>query len=196
MKSRKVFTTIGVAALGMCLATTPQATAAPVGSTQQPDDLSQVAVQYVKSRTPEEAQRILDQHSKGFQPYALQEVYGPCKLIPQNVHERTKTGDGDAEIIGFKPVTECSQPVESIRHESTLKYKYYAWWRDAPLKFGVPTRSGNRGVARLEQKNVEFHCNGLVDTTFIGHTVGTIVANGETFHAAVNTDVFKDRCEV
>ncbi|WJY72558.1 hypothetical protein CAURIC_04555 [Corynebacterium auriscanis] len=196
MRRRKVFTTIWVAALGVCLATAPQVAAAPVGSAQGPEDLSGVAVRYVKSRTPEEAQRILDQRSNGFQPYAIEEKYGPCTLYPRNVHVRTKTGDGDAEIIGFKPKTECSQPVESIKHESTLKYKYYAWWRDAPLKFGVPTRSGNRGVARLEQRNVEFHCNGLVDTTFIGHTVGTIVANGETFHAAVNTDVFRNRCRV
>lgn len=65
-----------------------------------------------------------------------------------------------------------------------------------PLKFGVPTRSGNRGVASLEQRNVEFHCNGLVDTSFIGHTAWAIVANGETYYAAVNTNVIQNRCKV
>ncbi|MBC2682374.1 hypothetical protein [Corynebacterium anserum] len=72
------------------------------------------------------------------------------------------------------------------------KYKFYLWWRDAPLKAGVPTVSGNRDVSRREQKNVEFQCNGDVMTTFIGNTKGTIVSNGETFHAYANSNVFKE----
>lgn len=127
---------------------------------------------------------------------ALRKQYGPCELIPTNVHVRTRTGDGDARIIGFKPVTRCSQRVESIKHESKLKYQYFNWWLDAPLKKGVPTISQNRGQAKLEQKNVEFQCNGLVETNFIGYTKGTIVANGKTYYAQVSTDLFREACRV
>lgn len=182
--------------LGVCLAAAPQAAAISTDAAELSEAISGLPVQYVKSSTPEEAQRILDQQSTGSRAFALQKKYGPCTLIPRNVHVRTKTNRGEAKVIGFKPVTECDQPVQSITHESKLKYKYYVWWRDAPLKFGVPTRSGNKGVARLEQRNVEFHCNGLVNTAFIGNTVGMIVANGETYHAVVNTNVFQERCEV
>lgn len=71
MNSRKICTTFGVAVLGSFLVAVPQATAALVESTQQLDELSQIAVPYAKLRTPEEAQRILDERSNGFQPYAL-----------------------------------------------------------------------------------------------------------------------------
>lgn len=196
MKSRKIFATVGVTAFTVGFVTIPPSTAASVGEGDMSGALSEVAVQYVQSDSPEEAQRILNQASLGIQTLPVVERYGPCTLIPRNVHVRTKTGDGDAEIVGFKPETKCSQPVESIEHESTLKYKYYTMWLDAPLKYGVPTRSGNRGVHKLEQRNVEFHCNGLVDTNFIGHTVGKVVANGKIYHAAVNTNVFRQRCKV
>lgn len=121
--------------------------------------------------------------------------YGPCTLKANNVHVRSSSTPG-VKIIGFKPVTECSRAVESIRHESRIKYKYYLWWRDAPLRHGVPTVSTNRGVSKLEQKNVEFQCNGDVMTTFIGNTKGTIVSNGETFHADANSNVFEEACRV
>ena len=96
----------------------------------------------------------------------------------------------------FKPVTRCSHPVDSIKHESKLKYQYWTVWRDAPLKSGVPTRSYNRGQSKLEQKNIEFHCNGLVDTNFIGSTTGTIVDDGKTYTATVNTKPFREACKV
>lgn len=137
-----------------------------------------------------------DSSAPAAQPYAVTPDYGPCVLKPTEVHVRTKTGDGDARIIGFKPVTECSHPVDSIKHESKLKYQYWTVWRDAPLKSGVPTRSYNQGQSKLEQKNVEFQCNGLVDTNFIGSTTGTIVDDGKTYTATVNTKPFREACKV
>lgn len=126
---------------------------------------------------------------------AVSKSYGPCTLYPRNVHVRTgKPSEG--KVIGFKPVTQCEHAVESIRHESRLKYKYYLWFRDAPLAGGVPTVSQNRGVARLEQKNIEFKCNGDVDTNFVGNTAGTIVSGGRTYGAEVNTKIFREACKV
>lgn len=137
-----------------------------------------------------------DSSAPAAQPYAATPDYGPCVLEPTEVHVRTKTPGGDAKIIGFKPVTRCSHPVDSIKHESKLKYQYWMVWRDAPLKSGVPTRSYNRGQSKLEQKNIEFHCNGLVDTNFIGSTTGTIVDGDKTYTATVNTKPFREACKV
>ena len=152
------------------------------------------SIEYIQSDTPSEAIRIINQKDKITQPYALSQRLGPCTLIPRNIHVRTRTNNGDARVIGFKPVTICNHKVQSIRHESRLKYKYYLWWKDASLKHGVPTRSTNRGATRLEQKNIEFQCKGLVNTSFIGNTVGTVVANGVTYHAVINTDTFRTSC--
>ena len=58
------------------------------------------------------------------QPYAATPDYGPCVLEPTEVHVRTRTGDGDARIIGFKLVTRCSRLVTSIKLESKLKSQY------------------------------------------------------------------------
>ena len=58
------------------------------------------------------------------QPYAATPDYGPYVLEPTEVHVRTRTGDGDARIIGFKLVTRCSRPVTSIKLESKLKSQY------------------------------------------------------------------------
>lgn len=53
------------------------------------------------------------------------------------------------------------------------------------------------GTAYLQsQLIVEFQCNGDVMTTFIGNTKGTIVSNGETFHADANSNVFEEACRV
>ena len=137
-----------------------------------------------------------DSGAPAAQPYAATPDYGPCVLEPTEVHVRTKTGDGDARIIGFKPVTKCSRPVTSIKHESKLKYQYWMVWKDAPLKSGVPTRSYNQGQSKLEQKNIEFRCNGLVDTNFIGTTTGTIVDGDKTYTATVDTEPFREACKV
>ncbi|RAV32004.1 hypothetical protein DLJ54_05450 [Corynebacterium heidelbergense] len=125
----------------------------------------------------------------------ITERYGPCTLSPSVVHVRTGT-PSEGKVIGFKPFTQCDRPVESISHESRLKYEYYLWWRDAPLAGGVPARSSNSDESRLEQRSIEFHCNGDVDTNFIGNTVGTVVAAGRTYHAAVNTPLFREACKV
>lgn len=195
---RKIIPVIGVVALSLGVIAEPQASASIENSEVETslEGDSVAPIRYVKADSPEQARQILNHGGVGVQPYAVNVKYGPCTLKPSQVHVRTRTGDGDARIIGFKPETFCERKVESIKHESTLKYKYYAWWRDAPLAHGVPTRIGNVGEARLTQRNIEFHCNGLVDSTFIGHTVGTIVDGGETYYASVDTDVFKEACKV
>lgn len=180
--------------LGLSLTCMPGAHAAPESNPPQPNEendfssfTSQPFARYVLTEPA--------QSPTAGNKQAVTKNYGPCTLYPRNVHVRTgKPSEG--KVIGFKPVTKCEHAVESIRHESRLKYKYYLWFRDAPLAGGVPTVAQNRGVARLEQKNIEFKCNGDVDTDFVGNTAGTIVSGGRTYRAEVNTEVFREACKV
>ncbi|WCZ36102.1 hypothetical protein CHEID_02690 [Corynebacterium heidelbergense] len=65
-----------------------------------------------------------------------------------------------------------------------------------PHSWAMGKPRGNQGQSKYEQRNIEFRCNGDVNTTFIGNTKGNVVSNGETFHASANTKVFEEACRV
>lgn len=102
--------------------------------------------------------------------------YGPCTLKLDHVHLRKSGGWGTA---GFKAHTHCTAKVTSIHHSSDLRYKYYSWWK---LAVGGVTADA-RNTTDLNQTNLEFRCNGKVNTSFIGTTVGTVVYGGKTYYA-------------
>lgn len=163
---------------------------APAGTMSQDHDLNLGGLTIARYVLEDSGQDI----TSGVKQAVIKQ-YGPCTLKANNVHVRSSSREG-MKIIGFKPVTDCEYPVESIQHESSLKFKYYLWWRNAPLMNNGEAPRGNNGQSKYEQRNIEFQCTGDVVTTFIGNTKGTIVSNGRTFYANVNTEVFKEACEV
>ena len=72
-------------------------------------------------------------------------TYGPCTLTPEYLHLRAS---GNYGTIGYKTRTTCSVIVESIRHDTDLRYKSALWW----LKAGSTTSSSSRQERTLYQK--------------------------------------------
>lgn len=120
-------------------------------------------------------------------------TYGPCILKPNNIHIRTKSGESDFGIVGFKPSTTCTKPVSSIQHTTNLRYKYYQWW----LKAASATAYSDPGLTTtLVQKNIEHHCRGHVDTWFWGTAAGVINYGGKEYYARVYPDIARFSCRV
>lgn len=148
---------------------------------------------YVQASSPAQAMQILDAlrspetANPSDQALAANARYGPCTLNPSVIHLRTS---GGKKTLGAKPVTECSVPVASIRHDTDLRYKWWLWWSLADSYPGP----GNQGQKRYEQKNVAWRCDGTDSTTWAGTTVGTIVFGGETFYARVYQEPVDKDC--
>lgn len=167
----------------------------PIEGSDSLDSLIGKPMRYFFADSLAEAERIFEEMRHNS---AAGVEFGPCILEPRNVHVRTKTRDKDARTIGFKPFTHCNYPVDMIKHRSRMYYSYYTNWLSMGLLNGNPTTSVNYHQATLEQKNVEFHCNGLVGTSFKGETIGEIHIPGRArpMYAKVITDEFSERCEV
>lgn len=131
-----------------------------------------------------EARSITTQQLKGRE-------YGPCTLFPSVVHERSAKS-GKVLSVGFKPYTRCSVPVDSIDHQSRLMYKWWSVWREATP--GPP--SSNRGQKNLTTTNIQFFCNGEVNTRFKGSTIGTISFGGKSYYSRVFTPTAEENCRV
>ena len=116
-------------------------------------------------------------------------TYGPCTLTPEYLHLRAS---GNYGTIGYKTRTTCSVIVESIRHDTDLRYKSAIWW----LKAGSTTSSSNRQQRTLYQQNVAFPCKNKNSTVWAGTTVGTIVHQGKTYYARVYPPTKTDNCGV
>ncbi|WP_242676932.1 hypothetical protein [Rhodococcus sp. ABRD24] len=120
--------------------------------------------------------------------------YGPCKIEPRYIHWRTRSGTGMGYgVAGFKPYTWCDVAVESIKHESDLRYKYWTTW---PRAISATEQTTMGPVISFEQKNLSFHCTGKVMTRFGGRTMGTIIYGGKTYYAAVYPPTKELDCEV
>lgn len=138
--------------------------------------------QYVEASSPAQADAILSaleaKPSSDVLAAATAGVtYGPCVLYPSTVYLRASSNYG---AVGSKPYTQCSVPVNSIRHSTDLRYKSFIWWRLATTKTG-----GNSGVASYTQKNVEYYCVSKESTGWSGTTLGTMVYLGRTYYARV-----------
>ena len=120
---------------------------------------------------------------------ALTPKYGPCTLTLDNVHLRKS---GNFGTVGFKARTSCSVPVTSIHLKSDLRYKYYTFWN---LAIGGVTDSAYNTRFHI-QKNLEFSCNGRVNTVFKGTTLGTIVYNGHKYYARAYSKTSSLNCKV
>jgi hypothetical protein len=191
MGSRKIALTVAVSAIAAMLTVgTAMASPQPPNPTPDPGSAGFAAglaapnstgpSPYVQASSPAQAMDILNAlqspqtASPAAKAAAVEVHYGPCTLKPGVIYMRNSGG------LGAKPITDCTVPVTSIRHDTDLKYHWLLWWWDA-----ASYPSGNNGQARLEQKNVQWHCNGNDSTTWAGTTVGTIVYGGETFYARV-----------
>lgn len=191
MDSRKIALMAAVSVI-LAMLTAGTATASPQPPPPAPDPGSaefaagiaatktSTASPYVKASSPAQAMEILNalQSPQTASPAAKvaagEAQYGPCTLKPSRVYMRSSGG------MGAKPVTECTVPVSSIRHQTDLRYEWLTFWW---LQDSYP--AGNSGLARLEQKNVQWACNGDDSTTWAGTTVGTIVYGGQTYFARV-----------
>ncbi|WP_242907281.1 hypothetical protein [Actinomadura terrae] len=136
---------------------------------------------YVQASSPAQAVRVLDalrsleRASASARAAAAGVVYGPCELFPTPIYMRTSGG------LGTKPYTDCKGvAVSSIRHQTDLRYQWGAWWHLAASYTG-----GNNGVARYQQRNVQWICKGRGSTTWAGTTLGTLVYLGKTYYARV-----------
>lgn len=116
-------------------------------------------------------------------------AYGPCTLTPEYLHLRAS---GNYGTVGYKTRTTCSVIVESIRHDTDLRYKSAIWW----LKAGSTTSSSNRQQRTLYQQNVAFPCKNKNRTVWAGTTVGTIVHQGKTYYARVYPPTITLNCGV
>lgn len=161
--------------------------------------------QYIQADSQEEADAYFDAiedewivESLGSPGISLMQkgapvTYGPCILKPNNIHIRTKSGESDFGIVGFKPSTTCTKPVSSIQHTTNLRYKYYQWW----LKAASATAYSDPGLTTtLVQKNIEHHCRGHVDTWFWGTAAGVINYGGKEYYARVYPDIARFSCRV
>lgn len=167
----------------------------------RPTPWNLLPVQYLPFDTPEEAWAYFDALAQGdtgggnAQQGAeslvapLNAQAGPCTLYPNNIHWRNDSGPGD--IVGYKPKTVCSVPVDKIHHDTSLKYEYYTLWRHATGNTSV-----NYQQKTLEQKNIVFYCNGDVRTLFWGQARGTITYGGKNYYAAVYPPKQRMNCEV
>lgn len=154
-----------------------------------PSRYSTGASPYVEADSPAEASKILAALSKGGtaarQAEAAGVRYGPCTLNPTVVYLRASSNYND---VGFKPYTKCSVPVTSIHQESTLYYEWsipllpFSWWSAAGTWSG-----GNYGEASYTQRTISHTCNGTDDTWWQGEVNGTIVYQGHTYYATVDT---------
>lgn len=128
---------------------------------------------YIEARSPDEAYRYLE----GLQDGTIARAsvrFGPCVLYPSPIRLRT------SGKVGTKPQTKCSVEVSSIHHSTDLRYKSFIWWK---LK---GTREANNSREQsLQQKNVEFSCDGDERTGWASTTLGTIVYGGRTYYARV-----------
>lgn len=174
MRMHALSLTAAAAIIVVNLGATIPAQAQPV------EELGSISIPYVLADTPPEDGVISERAVK---------EYGPCTLKLDYVHLRKS---GKWGTVGFKAHTNCSVPVASIKHSSDLRYKYYTTWRLA-LR-GVSDSA--RNAKTLSQTNVEFTCNGRVDTRFIGVTLGTIVSQGKTYYARSYSRVANLPCRV
>ncbi|MEJ5997671.1 LGFP repeat-containing protein [Corynebacterium sp. H130] len=130
--------------------------------------------------------------------------YGPCELQVENIHFRKS---GDWNKVGFKPVTRCEYPINSVQHKSTLRYKYYHLWKKAPdaadqtaivTKYtSTKPKHQQRGfTVQYISKDVEQQCEGNVKTSLIGVTEGTIQTAEGVFYARAYSSPTRLECEI
>ncbi|WP_288799731.1 hypothetical protein [uncultured Arsenicicoccus sp.] len=186
MKTTKCAAAVSVCVIGITTTGTGVAASASPIAGSDSDAINAASSprtsRYIEASSPEEAdQKLASLERGGAMAQAANVQYGPCTLYPTPTYLRTSS---DRKNVGAKPRTVCSVPVTSINHASDLRYKSFIWWRKA----GPTHTGGNRGVAKCEQKNVEYRCVSSEQTGWTGTTAGTIVYAGKTYYARVYFD--------
>ena len=133
-------------------------------------------VEYVELPEPGNIDAIQDSSSAQRLSSPAGVNYGPCLLSLEYLHLRKS---GGYQTVGYKAKTTCSEIVESIHHDTDLRYKFSVWW----LKAGSTTSSSNRFQRSLYQQNVAFPCKNNNNTTWSGTTAGTIIHKGKPYYA-------------
>lgn len=156
-------------AVGMVVGVSSPAIAAESGS-QLPSDVDQVSTPGPDDLTWSQVAAMKHRVVTFGEPGVNTASAGLCTLDTGPVYKRSSSNGNQYGGVGGKPKTECTGPMASIKH-STSMYKT-VWW-GLQYVAGPFEPSGNFGSSSYEQKSVAVNCADLRETTFRMKVTGT-----------------------
>lgn len=173
---RRMSTAVVATAVATVLMTSPAA--ADDGGPDYLDELQRIAGRSITY----EAMGGAGARTLGLDPFT-------CTLSPSVVHIRTSSA---RRSVGAKPYTDCETGTPSlISQSSTL---FIVEWAGAVYRPMATRTATSRGVARLEQKNVEWFCVNRNRSRFQQETTGYSVQMGRTYQSAVISRIDELAC--
>lgn len=95
-----------------------------------------------------------------------------CTTDTGHTYQRTS---GNKEVVGFKPVTTCNAPVDSITSSGQM---YYYFLGIIPISKGTPGFAANAASAKLTNRKISVACSGTDSTTWYGTATVTATYHG------------------
>lgn len=104
-----------------------------------------------------------------------------CTTVTGPTYLRTS---GNKEVVGFRPVTTCSAPVDSITSSGQM---YYYFLGIIPIPEGAPGVAANTGSAKLTNRKIGVACSGTDSTAWYGTATVTATYHGVPMAGDVST---------